>query len=288
MSADNATKNASDRRPQPGLEATLVAAALAGGRAVLAVYRSDFTVARKADDTPVCAADNESEAAVLAALADSFPDVPVVAEEAAAAGRAGEPSRRFFLVDPLDGTKEFIGRNGEFTVNIALVEDGVPVAGVVLAPALGKMFVAVGGRAWLARTDADCQTVSFERQLKVRDAPAEPVAVASRSHGNEATEAMLERAAIKDRRSVGSSLKFCLVAEAQADIYPRLGTTMEWDTAAGDAVLRSAGGRVVDLDGAPLAYGKAGAPGVRPFQNPHFLAAGDDRMLERVGAKRAA
>ena len=171
--------------------------------------------------------------------------------------------RRFWLVDPLDGTKEFISRNGEFTVNIALVEGGQPVLGVVLAPALGKVWWGAMGHGARMRDEAG------ERPIAARPRPAEGVvAVASRSHSDAQTEAFLDAQGVAERISAGSSLKFCLVAEGRADLYPRFGRTMEWDTAAGHAVLAAAGGRVTTRDGAPFLYRKPG------FENPAFIAAG--------------
>jgi 3'(2'),5'-bisphosphate nucleotidase len=190
--------------------------------------------------------------------------------------------REFLLVDPLDGTKEFVSRNGEFTVNVGLIRDGAPVAGVVLAPARGLAYAGCAAGAWKGRTDDRLAEVRDWRAIAVRRSGPRPVAVASRSHSNAATEEALACVDAGERRSIGSSLKFCLVAEAAADFYPRLGPTMEWDTAAGDAVLRAAGGAVVTLDGAPLRYGKVGVPGMRDFGNPHFLAAGDAELLKRV------
>lgn len=267
---------------------SLVAVALAGGREVAAVYATDFAVERKPDHSPVSEADRRAEAAILPLLAQAFPDVPVIAEEAASEGRLPDFGRRLFLVDPLDGTREFVGRNGEFTVNIGLVEDGRPVAGVVLAPALGRIYAGAGGEAWSGRVAADGGGAFDWRRIAVRHSPDAPVALASRSHGTPETEAALTRAGAGERRSIGSSLKFCLLAEAEADFYPRYGPTMEWDTAAGDAVLRAAGGTVVTLDGAPLRYGKRDVAGMRPFENPFFLAAGDAAVLARVCPRPAA
>jgi 3'(2'),5'-bisphosphate nucleotidase len=260
----------------------LVEAALAGARAVMAVYASDFKVERKADQSPVSEADHRAEEAILARLSATMPGIPVIAEEAVAGGTVPTIGRQFLLVDPLDGTKEFISRNGEFTVNIGLVEDGVPLLGVVLAPALDLAYAGGPDGAWKGRTGAALGSVEGWAAIRTRAAGPHPVAVASRSHSNEATEAALARARCEERRSIGSSLKFCLVAEAQADFYPRLGPTMEWDTAAGDAVLRAAGGAVVTHDGAAHPYGKLGVPGMREFENPYFLAAGDPELLKRL------
>jgi 3'(2'),5'-bisphosphate nucleotidase len=267
---------------------SLVEAALAGARAVMAIYRTEFAVERKADNSPVSEADRQAEAEILARLAAAMPDVAVIAEESVAAGAIPSAGPCFLLVDPLDGTKEFISRNGEFTVNIGLIEERAPVMGVVVAPALGLAYAGNASGAWKGRTDDRLDAVLDWTDIRVRRSGRNPVAVASRSHCNEATEEALARAAAGERRSIGSSLKFCLVAEAQADFYPRLGPTMEWDTAAGDAVLRAAGGRVVTLDGAPLGYGKTGVTGMREFENPSFLAAGDAAILDRMKLTKAA
>ena len=236
----------------------------AAGEQVMAVYATDFDVERKGDASPVTQADQQAETLILAGLARLAPEIPVVAEEAAAAGHVPEVGARFWLVDPLDGTKEFISRNGEFTVNIALVEDGAPVLGLVLAPALGRLF---GGARGLGAWVDDAQG---RRPIATRSPPPSGLTVvASRSHGDEgALDAFLAGRSVAARTNAGSSLKLCLVAAGEADVYPRLGRTMEWDIAAGDAVLRAAGGRTQTLDGAPLRYGKPG------FDNPHFAAWG--------------
>jgi 3'(2'),5'-bisphosphate nucleotidase len=189
----------------------------------------------------------------------------------------------FFLVDPLDGTKEFVSRNGEFTVNVALIEDTAPTLGVVLAPALGLAYAGGGSSAWRGQLDPNCEAVSDWIEIRVRRAQGARMAVASRSHGNAGTERVLEAMKASDYRSIGSSLKFCLVAEGAADFYPRLGPTMEWDTAAADAVLRAAGGMVVTHE-TPLRYGKTGVPGMRDFENPYFLAVGDPALLRDFDA----
>ncbi|HWC64341.1 MAG TPA: 3'(2'),5'-bisphosphate nucleotidase CysQ, partial [Rhizomicrobium sp.] len=212
----------------------------------------------KSDRSPVTDADEEAEGLILAMLASHFPGVPVVAEEEAAAGRVAAVSERFFLVDPLDGTKEFLSGNGEFTVNIAEIEHGVPVAGAVYAPARARLFF---GGAGMAFENGN----AIAARLPARDGL---VAVGSRSHGDAATDAFLKRWPVKSMLGIGSSLKFCLVAAGEADIYARGGPTMEWDTAAGHAVLLAAGGRVENWSGAPLLYGKPG------FKNPAFVAFG--------------
>jgi 3'(2'), 5'-bisphosphate nucleotidase len=229
---------------------------------VMGVYDQDFAVVEKADSSPVTEADEAAEAVILAGLHELTPDIPVIAEEAVSAGRVpaiGED--RFWLVDPLDGTKEFVSRNGEFTVNIALVEGERPILGLVAAPARGVVWTGMVGEGAARHEKGE------SRPIHVRPRPARhPIAVASRSHRDAETDAWLAANGVTETISAGSSLKFCLVAEGRADLYPRFGPTMEWDTAAGDAVLRSAGGRVLTLDGAPFPYRKPG------FRNPGFIA----------------
>jgi len=240
------------------------------GAAIMRVYDAGFTVAHKADASPVTEADALGEAVILAALADLLPGVPVVAEEEHAAGRIPEVADRFLLVDPLDGTKEFIRRNGEFTVNVALVEDGSPTLGVVHAPALGRLWAGDVTRAiaWSAAVQAE-GTMGAQEMIAVREVPpAGLTVVASRSHGSDDTERYLAGFQVAERVSRGSSLKICLVAAGEADLYPRLAPTCEWDIAAGDAVLRAAGGRLLAPDGAPMQYGKP------RFFNPGFVVVG--------------
>jgi 3'(2'), 5'-bisphosphate nucleotidase len=249
----------------------LAQAAVAAGAAIMTIYDSDFAVEMKEDASPVTAADAAGEAVILAALARIAPGIPVVAEEEAAAGRIPDTDGHFFLVDPLDGTKEFIHRNGDFTVNIALIEDHAPSLGVVFAPVEGRLFVGDvrAGEAWTASVDP-LGTIGAAEPLRIRRAPAEGLAaVASRSHNSPATEAYLDQFDVASRISRGSSLKICMVACGEADLYPRLGPTMEWDIAAGDAVLRAAGGTLSAPDGSSMAYGKP------RFFNSGFVAAGD-------------
>jgi 3'(2'), 5'-bisphosphate nucleotidase len=235
------------------------------GARIMAFYGA-AQVQAKDDGSPLTQADIAAHDAILAGLASACPDLPVVSEEDAALAEAA-PEGPFILVDPLDGTREFVSGNGEFTVNIALIDGGVPVAGVVYAPALGRLWTGALG-AGAAASGPDGAPL---RAIVVR-APesAGLVAVASRSHRDAQTEAFLAGQPIAGLRSVGSSLKFCLVAEGEADVYPRFGPTMEWDTAAGQAVLEAAGGRVVCPDGAPFRYGKAGAA----WRNGGFIAWG--------------
>lgn len=252
----------------------LVATALKAGGAILSIYaRPDFAAAAKADGSPVTEADEQAEAIILEALARIAPDIPVVAEESAAAGRIPAAAERFFLVDPLDGTKEFISRNGDFTVNIALIEHGAPVLGVVHTPAYGEVFVGVVGEGAKKAKLADGVLGPWS-PLRVREPAAALDVVASRSHMSAETQAFIDRFAVRELVNAGSSLKFCKLAAGEADLYPRLGRTMEWDTAAGDAVLRAAGGLVRTLDGRPLAYGKRDQADDADFANPWFVASG--------------
>ena len=252
----------------------LEAAALAAGEAIMDIYRAGVRVDVKADLSPVTEADRRAEAVILAALAAHYPDIPVIAEESVSAGTVPDISGgTFFLVDPLDGTREFIAARDEFTVNIALVSGGVPRAGIVYAPARNVGYIAGGGRAERFETDGTA-TVTARRSIACRPCPRQVVAVGSRSHDTPETARFLAEHGIEDTCPIGSSLKFCLVAEGTADLYPRFGRTMEWDTAAGDAVLRAAGGETRTLDGHPLAYGKRGQAQDADFANPHFIAAG--------------
>ena len=244
----------------------VIAIAERAGDVILDYYAKGATARTKADKSPVTDADEAAEAVILPELEPLLSGVPVVAEEAVASGGAPTVSgNRFWLVDPLDGTREFLKRNGEFTVNIALVEDAIPVLGVVLAPALGLTFAARGPGTAVRRKDD-----SGFQEIRARAAPKEGIiVVASRSHGDpEALDRFLAGSKVAGTTRAGSSLKFGLIAEGSADLYPRFGRTMEWDTAAGHAVLLAAGGSVETLDGEPLRYAKAG------FENPSFVARG--------------
>ena len=234
------------------------------GAQVMEIYAGTIEVLHKRDASPVTLADERAEAFITPRLQALSPDVAVVAEEAVAAGGVSQVGAAFWLVDPLDGTREFISRNGEFTVNIALVEHGQPVLGVVYAPALDLLCAGGPGLgSWMEQGGQ-------RRAIRCRRAPAEGLrVVASRSHGDDtALEAFLAGRSVAASVSVGSSLKLCLVAQGEADVYPRLGRTMEWDIAAGHAVVAGAGGAVERLDGGALTYGKPG------FDNPHFAAWG--------------
>jgi 3'(2'), 5'-bisphosphate nucleotidase len=241
------------------------------GEAIMAIYRAGFTVSSKEDRSPVTEADAAGEAIILRALAVLLPDVPVVAEEEVSAGRMPEVGGRFLLVDPLDGTKEFVEHRGDFTVNVALVEDRAPSLGVVYAPVERRLYAGdvAAGVAWTALVD-DAGAIGERQPLAIRPAPAAGLfVVASRSHNSPATERYLAGFPVAERVSRGSSLKICMVAAGEADLYPRLAPTCEWDIAAGDAVLRAAGGTLSAPDGTPMRYGKP------RFFNPGFVAAGD-------------
>jgi len=241
------------------------------GAAILGYYGGgdEIAVTEKADHSPLTQADLAADRLIVAALRALTPAVPVISEEGDDAASLPSQAPCFWLVDPLDGTKEFISRNGEFTVNIALVAEGQPVAGVVHAPALARTWsggVAADG-ARIARVAAVGQAPTAIAARAIPDAGA--VVVASRRHGDpERMAAFLGGRPIADTRNAGSSIKFCLLATGEADIYPRFGRTMEWDTGAGHALLRAAGGRVETVGGEPLTYGKPG------FENPEFVAYG--------------
>ncbi|WP_397541552.1 3'(2'),5'-bisphosphate nucleotidase CysQ [Roseovarius salis] len=242
--------------------------ALAAGERIMEIYNSeDFDVKLKSDDSPVTEADEAADALISDGLRDAFPDLVLVTEEQAQSH--GQTASTFAIVDPLDGTKEFVQRRGDFTVNIALVEGGVPTLGIVYAPARKRMFYTLPDSGSVEETGPfSPDTRGDVRPLHVSDPDNDALmVVASKSHRDQATDDYISRYAVKDMTSAGSSLKFCLVASGEADLYPRLGRTMEWDTAAGDAVLRGAGGQVVRFDDhEPLHYGKDG------YANPFFIA----------------
>lgn len=241
--------------------------ALEAGARILEVYgRPDFEVRAKGDASPVTEADEAADAVISAGLRAAYPDVTLITEEQSASHAL--TATTFFIVDPLDGTKEFVQRRGDFTVNIAYVQNGVPTHGIVYAPAKGRLFYTLPDGQAVEETGPFGPTPGPLTPLKVSTPDnAALMVVASKSHRDQATDDYISRYAVKDMTSAGSSLKFCLLATGEADLYPRLGRTMEWDTAAGDAVLRGAGGHVVRFDDhQPLAYGKPG------WDNPFFIA----------------
>ncbi|MEP5631356.1 MAG: 3'(2'),5'-bisphosphate nucleotidase CysQ [Tateyamaria sp.] len=242
--------------------------ALEAGDKIMEIYgQDDFDVKSKSDDSPVTAADEAADELISAGLRAAFPDVMLVTEEQAATHSTTGDT--FLIVDPLDGTKEFVHRRGDFTVNIALVEAGVPTRGVVYAPAKDRMFFTQADGTSVEETGAlDKDVVGDVKAMNVADSDNSALlVVASKSHRDQATDDYINKYAVKDMKSAGSSLKFCLVATGEADIYPRVGRTMEWDTAAGHAVLAGAGGKVVRFDDhTPLQYGKDG------YANPFFIA----------------
>jgi len=246
------------------------------GDAILEVYQRDFDVVTKDDNSPLTQADLASHRVITEALAALTPDIPVLSEESDGISAAERLSwTRYWLIDPLDGTKEFINRNGEFTVNIALIDEHRPRLGVVHVPVRQQTYFGVVGEgAW--RQDGSDPA----RRIETRQPAAElPVVVGSRSHANPAVEACLASIGAHDMISMGSSLKFCLVAEGSADLYPRLGPTSEWDTAAAQAVVEAAGGAVLTFDGEALSYNRK-----EDILNPWFLVLGDPsaRWLERL------
>ena len=253
--------------------------AIAAGARIMEIYDSpEFEVRSKSDASPVTEADEAADALISAGLRAAFPDVALVTEEQSETH--GQSLSTFLIVDPLDGTKEFVQRRGDFTVNIAYVKDGVPVRGVVYAPAKGRLFytTAEGGsveeKAPFGDQPGETQPIGVNAMPDNRGL----MVVASKSHRDQATDDYIAQYGVRDMTSAGSSLKFCLVATGEADFYPRLGRTMEWDTAAGDAVLRGAGGQVVRFDDhTALIYGKPG------FENPFFIAYAPGVLLHPQG-----
>lgn len=256
----------------------MITASIAAAKVINAVYARPIAAERKADGSPVTEADQAAEAVILEHLRQT--GLPVLAEESAAAGHIPELGNRYFVVDPLDGTKEFIKRNGEFTVNIALVEDGRPTLGVVLAPVTGETFAGSPEGAFICNT-AD-GSIQDKRPIAVDRSQTLKI-VASRSHGHAALAQLCDTLDVSSDVSVGSSLKFCLLARGDAQLYPRFTPTCEWDTAAGQAVLEAAGGVVLTLDGQALRYGKTAAR----FYNPFFVAAADLAVAQKAALEMA-
>jgi len=252
--------------------------AIEAGTKIMEIYNSDeFEVKVKSDDSPVTAADEAADALISAGLRSAFPDLMLVTEEQSDSHKTRGDT--FLIVDPLDGTKEFIHRRGDFTVNIALVEKGEPTRGVVYAPARNRMFFTLADGSAVEETGAfDPAVIGATNLIRVAESDnAALMVVASKSHRDQATEDYINKYNVKDSKSAGSSLKFCLVATGEADIYPRVGRTMEWYTAAGHAVLSGAGGKVVRFDDhSPLLYGK------EDYANPFFIATAPDVELKKA------
>lgn len=252
----------------------LLPSVLAAGRTEMLHFNAGVEVTTKADATPVTIADHEAEAILAKGLNTVAPGIPVVAEEAMAAGRVPKVDDRFFLVDPLDGTRAYIRNSPEFTINIGLIENQQATFGIIYAPALSQLYVTLGTDEAVEidiapdSTETSLSGLAMTRLSGRQSDPKALVAFASRSHAAENTEAFLKQFPIAEKRKASSSLKFCLVAKGEADLYARLGETSEWDTAAGQAILTAAGGCVTTLDGAPLVYGKSEGG----FANPHFVA----------------
>jgi len=249
-------------------------AALEAGKAIMEVRDAGAHVTMKSDASPVTEADERAERIILDHLHAAYPDIPVIAEESVAAGRVPETDGgSFFLVDPLDGTREFIAASDEFTVNIALIEAGVPTAGIVYAPAKATAYTGADGHAEKLHVGANFE-VDRRETIFTKPAGGDTVALISRSHNSPETDAYLTEKRFPSKRAIGSSLKFCVLAEGEADVYPRFGCIMQWDTAAGDAVLRAAGGMTLGLDGKPLPYGDTGEDTGSGFGNQCFIAWG--------------
>ncbi len=249
----------------------MLTAALAASAEIMEVYLDEFDVYHKIDGSPVTMADQKAEKVILKALEST--GLPFLAEESVAAGHVPELGDRFWCIDPLDGTKEFLKRNGEFTVNIALIENGRPTHGVILAPASGATYLGSPSGAF---------EINYRNErLPIRTNPNPPMrVVASRSHGHDALKGFCDALLVTDDVSVGSSLKFCLVAKGEAQLYPRFTPTSEWDTAAGQAILEAAGGSVLMLDGQPLTYGRGG-----DHLNPFFIAAATPQLAAKAASQ---
>ncbi|MGH1407568.1 MAG: 3'(2'),5'-bisphosphate nucleotidase CysQ [Rhodomicrobiaceae bacterium] len=269
------------------LNSALVPLAIEVGQLILSYYHSDLEIETKSDDSPVTLADKAAEKIIIEKLTTTWPDITIVAEEMCAAGHIPDVSGTFFLVDPLDGTKEFINKRDEFTVNIALIVNNSPYYGLVLTPALGELFITLSAEsAGFLQLHGNLKDLTDEDKIfapskftsiSARDWPETgPVGVVSRSHPDETTAAFLKKNNVKDQISAGSSLKFCQLARGLADLYPRFGPTMEWDTAAGHAVLSSAGGALVTGSGDPFLYGKYD----RKYLNGEFIASSKEALAK--------
>lgn len=247
--------------------------AITAGREIMVHYENGTEIRSKADESPVTAADDAAEAIILPGLAHYCPDIPVVSEEAASRGDIPQTNETFFLVDPLDGTKEFINKNGWFTVNIGLVIARRATLGVVYAPAKDRLYLTLSPTKAAMATITPDRTVTPDMLTPIQASTRTDNmrALGSFSHKSSDTDIWLDARGITDRRAIGSSVKFCMLAEGEAEVYPRLAPTMEWDTAAGEAVLRAAGGHMTTLEGGPFLYGKND----QNYRNPGFIATGN-------------
>ena len=255
-------------------------AAINAGKAILSVYNSDFDTFKKVDNSPVTKADQLAEQQIIQTIMRFCQDIPIIAEESVSAGTIPEIENRYILVDPLDGTQEFIARNGEFTVNIALIESGRPQCAVVFIPTTTEMFLCDGLDSF--RTRINKFSIAKLEKISVRKEPRSGLkALVSRSHNNSETKNFLNNLPVNEVVSVGSAIKFCRIAEGNADIYPRFSPTMQWDSAAGDCILSGAGGMVVDTKLEPLLYTHKGKCNQEDFINPPFIAIGDPTLLTR-------
>ena len=255
-------------------------AAINAGKAILSVYNSAFKTFKKADNSPVTKADQLAEQQIIQTLMRYCHDIPIVAEESVSTGTIPEIENRYILIDPLDGTQEFIAKNGEFTVNIALIESGRPKCAVVFIPCTTEMFLCDGLDSF--RTRINKFSIAKLEKISVRKKPESGLkALVSRSHYNSDTKNFLNNLPVNEVVSVGSAVKFCRIAEGVADIYPRFSPTMQWDSAAGDCILSGAGGTVVDTKLEPFLYTHNGKCNQEDFINPSFIAIGDPALLTR-------
>ena len=253
-------------------------AAISAGKAILSVYNTDFETFKKSDNSPVTKADQLAEDQIIQTITRDCNDFPIVSEELVSNGKIPEIENSFILIDPLDGTKEFIERNGEFTVNIALIESGRPQCAVIFAPYTAEMFLSAGFESY--RTQIRKDSIDEFKKLSVRSTPKNGIkALISRSHDNDATKDSLQALSVSEIEKVGSAIKFCRLAEGVADFYPRYSPTKQWDSAAGDCILSHAGGKVVDTNMNQLKYSHSDKSIQEDFENPFFLAVGDQRLL---------
>ncbi len=260
------------------LTMVFMGAAISAGKAILSVYNTDFKAFKKSDNSPVTKADQLAENEIIQTITRDCNDIPIISEELVSNGNIPEIENRFILIDPLDGTKEFIEKNGEFTVNIALIENGRPQCAVIFAPYTAEMFLSAGVVSY--RTQIRRHSIAELKKLSVRNKPNGGIkALISRSHDNDATKNSLQALTVSEVEKVGSAIKFCRLAEGVADFYPRYAPTKQWDSAAGDCILSHAGGKVVDIKMNQLKYSHSGKCIQEDFENPYFVAVGDQSLL---------